>query len=113
MPRSEAMSATAVLANPRRRNSASAQSMMRARVSSGRVLTCVFMTAVHVQVMTDDFFNSSVIRSQDKISPRAGNLTLGRPRGDAAATAIIFMEVQKEQPATAEWRDLPGCLGHA
>ena len=58
-----AMSATAVLAKPSRRNSASAVSMMRARVSSGLVLICAVHRGV-VSVMTDEYDNSSVNGSQ-------------------------------------------------
>src|SRR5262245_6345240 len=63
------MSATVVLLKPSRRNSISAVSTMRARVSSGRALaeleTGGFMGLGFVDVlMSDDFNNSSVNRSQ-------------------------------------------------
>src|SRR5439155_26342856 len=54
------MSATAVLAKPRRRNSASAVSMIRARVSSGLVLTCGFIGwGAFLFVNSDEISNSS------------------------------------------------------
>src|SRR5262245_47759931 len=56
------MSATAVLAKPSRRNSPSAASMMRARVSSGLVLTC---TVTAVVLMTDENSNSSASACQE------------------------------------------------
>src|SRR5437016_3745432 len=58
MPSSPAISATAVLAKPSLRNSASAVSMIRARVSSGLVLVCAFMGRLHLT--TDECYNSSV-----------------------------------------------------
>ena len=67
MRNAAAISATAVLAKPSRRNSASAVSMIRARVSSGFVFTCVCMSARlgPETVIIDDFYNSSLRGCQD------------------------------------------------
>src|SRR5215471_3274373 len=65
---SAAMSATAVLAKPRRRNSASAVSMIRARVSSGLILTCGFIA---LPLLTDEFHNSSRRSCQDAKSEQS------------------------------------------
>src|SRR5712671_6990026 len=57
------MSATAVLANPSRRNGASAVAMIRARVSSGLVLTCGYTDAdsrLRLRLTSDEFSNSSL-----------------------------------------------------
>src|SRR5262245_59744274 len=79
MSSSAAMSATVVLAKPRRRNSASAASMMRARVSSGLGFT--FTTGIMGQpfvpgLYSDEFRNSSVDRSQ----PFHGLFLMSLPR---------------------------------
>src|SRR5258708_3548375 len=57
------MSATAVLANPSRRNSTSAVAMIRARVSSGLVLTCGYTDAdsrLRLRLTSVEFSNSSL-----------------------------------------------------
>src|SRR5215471_2994360 len=61
---SAAMSATAVFAKPSRRNSASAVSMIRARVSSDLILTCGFIVTL-VVMLNDRKRNSSQIGCQD------------------------------------------------
>src|SRR6266568_4711736 len=72
MPSSAAMSATAVLANPMRRNSASAVSMIRARVSSGLSLTWGFMAHSGCGLVnTDDFHNSSPEGCQERGSQKS------------------------------------------
>src|SRR5262249_34917896 len=59
------MSATAVLANPIRRNSASAVSTIRARVSSGLSRTCGLIGGWLARfVNSDEFNNSSLVRRQ-------------------------------------------------
>src|SRR5437764_9276129 len=81
---SAAISATAVLANPSRRNSASAVSMIRARVSSGLSLTWGFIGGVPAcGVNADDFHNSSYLacqgpRVRDAPGYDPGNAVLGR-----------------------------------
>src|SRR5262245_40945774 len=57
------MSATAVFANPSRRNSASAVSTIRARVSSGLVLTCGLIGDV-TRLNNDNLRNSSLVQCQ-------------------------------------------------
>src|SRR6266516_1432673 len=68
MPSSPAMSATAVLAKPSRRNSASAVSMIRARVSSGLVLGWACM--VSLRLKTDECHNSSVLKVKGALAVR-------------------------------------------
>src|SRR5579883_1413298 len=82
MPSSAAISATAVLAKPNRRNSPSAACIIRARVSSGLVLTCGFMVSASgrlLELNTDEFNNSSVCRCQAGAIALAG----GHPGQDA------------------------------
>src|SRR5215470_7808906 len=68
---SAAMSATAVLANPIRRNSVSAVSMIRSRVSSGLVLTCAFIGPGRLlEMIYDDFYNSSLVTCQAPLAAR-------------------------------------------
>src|SRR5262249_46978849 len=77
------MSATAVLANPSRRNKVSAVSTIRARVSSGLGLICGLIGEWLARFMnSDDLHNSSLIRRQvtgsEKSAPSL--LWLARPR---------------------------------
>src|SRR5205823_798894 len=65
---SEAMSATAVFAKPSRRNSASAVSMMRARVSSALTLTCGFIGFDLGQY----HMTKVIIRHSSNVNPRGG-----------------------------------------
>src|SRR5262245_16075691 len=77
------MSATAVLANPSRRNKVSAVSTIRARVSSGLGLICGLIGEWLARFMNSDgLHNSSLIRRQvtgsEKSAPSL--LWLARPR---------------------------------
>src|SRR6476661_8311597 len=63
------MSATAVLPKPRRRNNASAASMMRTRVSSGLLLTCA-LTNPALRMTSDENHNSSVLNVKGLLAAR-------------------------------------------
>src|SRR5438309_2027009 len=67
----EAMSATAVFAKPSRRNSASAVSMMRARVSSALTLTCGFIGFDLGQY----HMTKVIIRHSSNVNPRGDCLS--------------------------------------
>src|SRR5206468_1276664 len=89
IPSSAAISATAVLAKPSRRNRASAVSIMRARVSSGLVLGCAFIKLVH-GLLTDENNNSSVPVRQLRSEPGHLIVTWGPSGTPRAVTRVCI-----------------------